>query len=110
MGDHATLSDPDKKTVIDAVEQEYLTYLFINNNNAKLHSHLKKDIANDYSKGNTEAYPNGIQKALTLMNKYQTLKVDAPADASQGTAFVNGGKGGKGRVLISISPTMNGMS
>jgi catalase (peroxidase I) len=97
MGDYVTLSDPDKKTVTDAVEQEYLAYLFINNSNAKLHSQLKKDIANDYSKGNTKAYPNDIHKALTLMNEYQPLKVEAPAITSQGTAFVTDGKGGKGK-------------
>jgi hypothetical protein len=97
MGDYTTLSGPDKKTVIDAVEQEYLTYLFINNSNAKLHSQLKKDIANNYSKGNTKAYPNDIHKALTLMNEYQPLKVEAPAVASQGTAFATSGKSGKGK-------------
>ncbi len=47
MGDYTILSDSDKKTVIDVVEQEYLAYLFINNSNAKLHSQLKKDIANN---------------------------------------------------------------
>ena len=31
------------------------------------------------------------------MNKYQPLKLDAPAVASQGIAFVTGGKGGKGK-------------
>ena len=69
MGDYTTLPDDDKKTVIDAVEQENLAYLFINNSNVKLHSQLKKDIANDYSKGNIEAYPNDIHKALTLMSE-----------------------------------------
>ena len=64
MGDYTTLSDKDTKTVIDAVEQEYLAYLFINNSNAKLHSQLKKDIANDYSKGNMEAYPMTSTKHL----------------------------------------------
>jgi hypothetical protein len=97
MGDYATLSDPDKKTVTDAVEQEYLAYPFINNSNSKLHSQLKKDISNDYSKGNTEAYPNDIHKALTLMNEYQPLKVEAAAVASQGTAFATNGKAGKGK-------------
>ena len=48
MGDYDTLSDLDKKKVIDGVEQEYLAYLFLNNSNAKLHSQLKKDMANDW--------------------------------------------------------------
>ena len=95
MRNYANLTDPNKKPVIDVVEQAYLADLFINNSNAKLHSQLKKDIANNYSKGNTEAYPDDIHKALTVMNKYQPLKVDAPAFAPQGTAFVTGGKGGK---------------
>jgi hypothetical protein len=51
MGGYDTLSDTYKKKVIDSVEQEYLAYLFLNNSNAKMHSQLKKDVANDYSKG-----------------------------------------------------------
>jgi hypothetical protein len=91
------LSPAKKKTVVDVVEQEYLAYLFINNSNAKMHSQLKKDVANNYSKGNTNAYPKNIHKALTLMNEYKPLKLDAQVVPAQGTAFVTGGQGGKGR-------------
>jgi hypothetical protein len=49
-----TLSPAKKKMVVDDVKQEYLAYLFINNSNAKMHSQLKKDVANDYSKGNMD--------------------------------------------------------
>ncbi len=38
MGAFDTLSPTDKKTVVDIVEQEYLSYLFINNSNVKMHS------------------------------------------------------------------------
>jgi hypothetical protein len=79
LGSYDTLSDTDKKKVIDSVEQEYLAHLFLNNSNAKMHSQLKKDVVNDYSKGNTDAYPNDIHKALTLMNKYKPLKLDTQA-------------------------------
>jgi hypothetical protein len=79
LGSYDTLSGADKKKVIDSVEQEYLAYLFLNNSNAKMHSQLQKDVVNDYSKGNTDAYPNDIHKALTLMNKYKPLKLDTPA-------------------------------
>ncbi len=48
--DYETLSKDERKSVCDLVEQEYLAYLFINNSNQKLHSQLKKDVANDYSK------------------------------------------------------------
>ena len=95
MGGYDTLSDTDKKKVIDRVEQEYLAYLFLNNSNAKMHSQLKKDVANDYSKGNTNAYPNDIHKALTLMNEYKPLKLDTPVIPAQGTAFVTNNQGGK---------------
>ncbi len=95
LGSHDTLSGADKKKVIDSVEQEYLAYLFLNNSNAKMHSQLKKDVANDYSKGNTDAYPNDIHKALTLMNKYKPLKLDTPAVPAQGTAFVTKDQGGE---------------
>ncbi len=47
MGDYDTLSDTDQKKVTNSVEQEYLAYLFLNNSNTKLHSQLKKDVAND---------------------------------------------------------------
>ncbi len=73
-----TCSPAKKKTVVDVVKQEYLAYLFINNSNAKIHSQLKKDLANNYSKGNMDAYPKDIHKALTLMNEYKPLKLDAP--------------------------------
>jgi hypothetical protein len=64
------LSTSDEaKNLREVVKQEYLEYLCINNSNQKLHSQLKKDIANNYSKGNMEAYPSDIHKALTLMNK-----------------------------------------
>jgi hypothetical protein len=63
MGDYDTLTDPDKKKVINSVEQEYMAYLLLNKSNSKLHSQLKKDVANDYSKGNTDTYPTNIRKA-----------------------------------------------
>jgi hypothetical protein len=57
LGSYDTMSDADKRKVIDSVEQEYLAYPFLINSNAKMHSQLKKDVANDYSKGNTDVYP-----------------------------------------------------
>ena len=95
LGSYDALSGADKKKVIDSVEQEYLAYLFLNNSNAKMHSQLQKDVANDYSKGNTDAYPNDIHKALTLMNEYKPLKLETPAVPAQGTAFVTKDQGGK---------------
>jgi hypothetical protein len=50
-----------------------------------MHTQLKKDVANDYSKGNQDAYPPDIHKALTLMNEYKPLKLDNPMVAAQGT-------------------------
>ncbi len=60
-----------------------------------MHSQLKKDVVNDYSKGNTDAYPNDIHMVLTLMNKYKPLKLNIPAVPAQGTAFVTKDQGGK---------------
>jgi hypothetical protein len=60
-----------------------------------MHSQLKKDAANDYSKRNTSAYLTNIHNALTLMNKYKPLKLDTQVVPAQGTAFVTGGQGGK---------------
>jgi hypothetical protein len=53
-----------------------------------MYSQLRKDVANNYSKGNPEAYPAYIHKALTLINEYKPLKLDAIAVPAQGTAFV----------------------
>ncbi len=50
---------------------------------------------NDYSKGNTDAYPTDIHKALTLMNEYEPLKIDAPTVPAQGTAFATKAKDAK---------------
>ncbi len=60
-----------------------------------MHSLLKMDVANDYSKVNTDAYPTDIHKWLTLMNKYKPLKLDTHVIPAQRTAFVSGGQGGK---------------
>jgi len=95
VGGYDTLSDTDKKKVMDSIEQQYLAYLFLNNSNAKMHSQQKKDVVNDYSKGNTDAYPNDIHKVLTLMNEYKPLKLDTPVVPAQGTAFVTNNQGGK---------------
>ncbi len=65
VGDYDDLTKDLKNKIINQVKQEYLAYLFLNNSNAKLHTQLKKDVANDYSKGNTNAYPTDIHKALT---------------------------------------------
>ena len=44
-------------------------------------------MANNYLKGNMEAYPSDIHKALTLMNEYMPLKLDVAPVPTQGTAF-----------------------
>ena len=92
MGEYDSLGATAKKRIIKQVEQDYLAYLFLNNISNKLHSQLKKDVANDYSKGNIEAYPTNIHKALTLMNEYKPLRLDTPTIPAQGTAFATKGK------------------
>ncbi len=72
--DFDMLAKPEQKRLKKLVEQDYLAYLFLYNSNAKTHSQLKKDVANDYSKGNPEAYPTNIHKGFTLMNDYKPLK------------------------------------
>ncbi len=79
------------------MELEYLAYMFINNSNQKLHSQLKKDVANEYLKGNMEVYPSDIHKALTLMNEYKPLKLDVAPMPTQGTAFASTSHKGKGK-------------
>ena len=68
---------------------------FLTNSSNRLHSQLKKDVANDYSKGNTDVYPTDIHKALTLMNEYKPLKMDSPPVPAQGTAFATKAKDAK---------------
>jgi hypothetical protein len=81
------LLDIEQKVIIELVKQEYLAYLFLNNSNQKMHNQLKKDVSNNYSKGNQDAYPSDIHKALTLMKEYKPLKLDNPVVAAQGTAL-----------------------
>jgi hypothetical protein len=91
------LTPAKQKNARDIVEQEYLAYLFINNSNQKLHSQLKKDVANNYSNGNMEAYSSDIHKALTLMNEYKPLKLDVAPMPTQGMAFATTRCKGKGK-------------
>jgi hypothetical protein len=62
-----------------------------------LYSQLKKDVANNYLKGNMEAHPSDIHKALTLMNEYKPLKLDVAPVPTQGTAFATISYKGKGK-------------
>jgi hypothetical protein len=91
------LLDIEQKAIIELVKQEYVAYFFINNSNKKMHTQLKKDVANDYSKGNQDAYPSDIHRVLTLMNEYKPLKLDNPVVSAQGISFATKGsyKGGK---------------
>jgi hypothetical protein len=82
-----TLLEVEQKAIIELVEQEDLAYLFLNNSNQKMYTQLKNDVANEHSKGNQDAYPLEIHKALTLMNKYKPLKLDHPVVAAQGMTF-----------------------
>ncbi len=95
--EYETLKPAEQKNVRDFVELEYLAYLFINISNQKLHSQLKKDVANNYPKGNIEVYPSNIHKALTLMNEYKPLKLDVAPVPAQGTAFATTSWKGKGK-------------
>jgi hypothetical protein len=83
-----TVTKPEQKRIIRLVKHDYLAYLFLHNSNAKMHSQLKKGVANYYSKGNPEAYPANMHKVLTLMNEYKPLKLDAIAVPAHSTAFV----------------------
>ncbi len=85
--EYDTLTPAEQKNVREVVEQEYLVYLFINNTNQKLQSQLKKNVANDYLKGNMEANPCDIYEALTLMNEYKPLKLNVAPVPTQVTAF-----------------------
>jgi hypothetical protein len=85
------LLDVEQKAIIKLVKQEYFAYLFLNNSNQMIHTRLKKDVANNYSKRNQDAYPSDINKALTLMNEYKPLKLDNPVVAAQCTAFATKG-------------------
>jgi hypothetical protein len=86
-----------QKNVREVVKQEYIAYLFINNSNQKLHSQLKKDVANNYLKGNMGVYPSDIHKALTVINEYKPLKLDVAPVPTQGTAFATTSCKGKGK-------------
>jgi hypothetical protein len=87
--DFDSLADATKESKVkDDVKQAFLAYLFFINSNDKKHSQLKKTVANDHAKGDTEAYPSSCHAALTLMNDFKPLVIEGTAPvAAQGTAF-----------------------
>ncbi len=95
--EYETLMPVEQKNIKDVNGKEFLVYLFINNRNQKLHSQLKKDLANNCLKGNMEAYLSDIPKALTLMNEYKPLKLDVALVPAQGMAFATTNCRGKGK-------------
>jgi hypothetical protein len=54
-------------------------------------------VANNYLKGNIEAYPSDIRKALTLTNEYKPLILDVAHVPAQGTAFATTSRKAKGK-------------
>ncbi len=92
------ISDTVKEgKVKDDVKQAYLAYLFFINSNDKMHSQLKKTVANDHAKGDGEAFPSSCHAVLTLMNDFKPLVIKATAPvASQGTAFAQKQQKGAG--------------
>ena len=88
--DFDSLADATKESKVkDDVKQAFLAYLFFINSNDKKHSQLKKTVANDHAKGDSEAYPSSCHAALTLMNDFKPLVIEGTAPvAAQGTAFV----------------------
>jgi hypothetical protein len=92
------LSDTVKEDKVkDDVKQAFLAYLFFINSNNKEHSQLKKTVANDHAKGDREAFPSSCHAALTLMNDFKPLVVEATTPvASQGTAFAQKQQKGAG--------------
>ncbi len=89
------LSDTIKEAKVkEDVKQVFLAYLFFINSKDKMHSQLKKTVANDHAKGDVEAFPNSCHAALTLMNDFKPLVIKGTAPvAAQGTAFAQKQKG-----------------
>jgi hypothetical protein len=87
--DYELLLDAVKRAKVkEDVEQAFLAYLFVININNKKHSQLKKTVAKDHAKGNTEAYPSICHAALTLMNNLKPLVIKgADLVAAQVIAF-----------------------
>jgi hypothetical protein len=62
--DYELLLDTLKEAKIkEDVKQAFLAYLFFINSNNKMHSQLKKTVANNHAKGDAEAYPSSCHAA-----------------------------------------------
>ena len=88
--DYDQLADATKENKVkEDAKQAFLAYLFFINSNDKKHSQLKKTMANNHVKGDTEAFPSSCHAALMLMNDFKPLVIEGTAPvAAQGTAFV----------------------
>jgi len=87
--DYDQLADATKENKVkEDAKQAFLAYLLLINSNDKKHSQLKKTVANDHAKGDTEAFPSSCHAALTLMNDVKPLVIEGTAPvAAQGTSF-----------------------
>jgi len=95
--DYELIYDPVKGAKVrEDAKQAFLAYLFfINSNDKRKHSQLKKTLANDHAKGDGEAFPSSCHVgALVLMNDFKPLVIKGtPPVAAQGTAFAQKQKG-----------------
>ncbi len=78
--DYDQLADATKENKVkEDAKQAFLAYRFLINSNDKKHSQLKKTVANDHAKGDTEAFPSSCHAALTLMNDFKPLVIEGTA-------------------------------
>jgi hypothetical protein len=80
-----------EKLIVDGLARDRFIGFALLKTSSNKHDHLKNALSDDYTKGD-DKYPKNGQQALLLLDRYS--KKPALVATSEGTAFVQKGKGG----------------
>ena len=89
----STLTEAEQISVCEDTEERCLFYAFLRHSGIQRRS-LRKDLHN-YFTTRYNQYPKNLQQTLHLLDKYRKTVLQRMTQ-SEGTAFVQGGRGHKG--------------
>ena len=90
----STLTEAEQTVTCEDAKERYLSYAFMRQSGTQ-HGNLKVDLQNDFTTGDNR-YPKNLQQTLHLLDKYRKTVVQRTTQ-SEGTAFLQGGRGHIGR-------------
>jgi uncharacterized membrane-anchored protein YhcB (DUF1043 family) len=86
--DYANLTnDADKATTIEMATEMWKATLFITNSNQNRFDQLKKELHNNYIRGDENSYPSTLNEAYTRLNQHRSFSSVVSGGSATETSF-----------------------